>query len=155
MIKVSHISKYFGERKVLNDIDTLFLPGKCNLTIGKSGSGKTVLLRTIAGLYQPEEGFVSYDDRIFANMTREQKVELRKDIGFIFQDHHLIDSFTIKDNLKMPLLIQNQTLSDEKIDEVLDLVDLKEFKDRFPNEISGGQRQRVSIARALIKNPKR
>ena len=103
MIRVSHISKFFGEKKVLDDIDTVFIPGKCNLTIGKSGSGKTVLLRTIAGLYQPEGGFVSYNDRIFSKMTREQKVELRKDIGFIFQEGALFDSINVEENIMFPL----------------------------------------------------
>ena len=157
MIKVSHISKYFGERKVLNDIDTSFLPGKCNLTIGKSGSGKTVLLRTIAGLYQPEEGFVSYDDRIFANMTREQKVELRKDIGFIFQEGALFDSMNVEENIMFPLRMFTRKRRKEMLSRVeycLDRVNLKGANKMFPSELSGGMRKRVAIARAIATQPK-
>lgn len=157
MIKVSHISKYFGERKVLNDIDTLFLPGKCNLIIGKSGSGKTVLLRTIAGLYQPEEGFVSYDDRIFANMTREQKVELRKDIGFIFQEGALFDSMNVEENIMFPLRMFTRKRRKEMLSRVeycLDRVNLKGANKMFPSELSGGMRKRVAIARAIAAQPK-
>ena len=157
MIKVSHISKYFGERKVLNDIDTLFLPGKCNLTIGKSGSGTTVLLRTIAGLYHPEEGFVSYDDRIFANMTREQKVELRKDIGFIFQEGALFDSMNVEENIMFPLRMFTRKRRKEMLSRVeycLDRVNLKGANKMFPSELSGGMRKRVAIARAIAAQPK-
>ncbi|MBR1769120.1 MAG: ATP-binding cassette domain-containing protein [Bacteroidales bacterium] len=157
MIKVSHISKYFQGRKILDDIDTEFLPGKCNLTIGKSGSGKTVLLRTIAGLYQPEEGFVSYDDRIFANMSREQKVNLRKDIGFIFQEGALFDSMNVEENIMFPLRMFTKMRRKERLDRVnycLDRVNLKDINKMYPSQLSGGMRKRVAIARAISAQPK-
>ena len=141
--------------KALNKVSFSLEEKGLVFVVGKSGCGKSTLLNILGGLDKPTEGTISINS-ILVDYSKEKNLDKHRneDIGFIFQDHHLIDSFTIKDNLKMPLLIQNQTISDEKIDEVLDLVDLKEFKDRFPNEISGGQRQRVSIARALIKNPK-
>lgn len=157
MIKVSHVNKYFGERKVLHDIDTLFFPGKCNLTIGKSGSGKTVLLRTIAGLYSPEEGFVAYDDRIVSNMDREQKVELRKDMGFVFQEGALFDSMTVEENVMFPLRMFTRKKRNERIDRVnycLERVNLKGVNKMFPSELSGGMRKRVAIARAISAQPK-
>ncbi|MDO5759799.1 MAG: ATP-binding cassette domain-containing protein [Bacteroidota bacterium] len=157
MIKVSHISKYFGERKILNNIDTVFMPGKCNLIIGQSGSGKTVLLRTIAGLYQPEEGFVSYDERVFSNMTREQKVELRKDIGFIFQEGALFDSMCVEENIMFPLRMFTRQKRKERLERVnycLERVNLKGVNKMFPSELSGGMRKRVAIARAIAAQPK-
>ena len=157
MIRVSHISKFFGEKKVLDDIDTVFIPGKCNLTIGKSGSGKTVLLRTIAGLYQPEGGFVSYNDRIFSKMTREQKVELRKDIGFIFQEGALFDSINVEENIMFPLRMFTKQKRKERLERVeycLERVNLKGVNKMLPAELSGGMRKRVAIARAIAAQPK-
>lgn len=157
MIKVSHISKYFGERKILNDIDTVFMPGKCNLIIGQSGSGKTVLLRTIAGLYQPEEGFVSYNERVFSNMTKEQKAELRKDIGFIFQEGALFDSMNVEENIMFPLRMFTKKKRKERLERVeycLERVNLKGVNKMFPSELSGGMRKRVAIARAIAAQPK-
>ena len=159
-IDINSITKIYKlnekiEVKALNNVSFSLEEKGLVFVVGKSGCGKSTLLNILGGLDKPTEGTVSIDS-ILVDYSKEKNLDKHRneDIGFIFQDHHLIDSFTIKENMKMPLLIQNQTISDEKIDEVLDLVDLKEFKDRFPNEISGGQRQRVSIARALIKNPK-
>ena len=157
MIKVSHISKYFDGRQVLKDIDTEFLPGKCNLIIGKSGSGKTVLMRCIAGLYQPEEGFISYDDRILANMSRTQKIDVRKDIGFIFQEGALFDSMTVEENIMFPLRMFSSMKRKARLDRVnycLERVNLKGINRMFPAQLSGGMRKRVAIARAISAQPK-
>lgn len=157
MIKVSHVSKYFDNRQVLKDITTEFLPGKCNLIIGKSGSGKTVLLRTIAGLYQPEEGFVSYDDRILSNMSREQKIDVRKDIGFIFQEGALFDSMTVEENVMFPIRMfypKKRRVMIERVNYCLQRVNLKGVNKLFPAQLSGGMRKRVAIARAIAAEPK-
>ncbi|MBP3254053.1 MAG: ATP-binding cassette domain-containing protein [Bacteroidales bacterium] len=157
MIKVSAVSKYFQGKKVLDNINTEFFPGKCNLIIGKSGSGKTVLLRTIAGLYQPEEGFVSYDDRILANMSREQKIDVRKDIGFIFQEGALFDSMTVEENIMFPLRMfssMKRKARAERVNYCLERVNLKGINKMFPSQLSGGMRKRVAIARAISARPK-
>ncbi|MBQ9311920.1 MAG: ATP-binding cassette domain-containing protein [Bacteroidales bacterium] len=157
MIKVSNVCKYFNGVKVLDNISTNFLPGKCNLTIGKSGSGKTVLLRAIAGLYQPEEGFISYDERVFANMTREQKISLRKDIGFIFQEGALFDSMNVEENIMFPLRMFTNMRRKERLERVnycLERVNLKNVNKMFPSQLSGGMRKRVAIARAISAQPK-
>ena len=157
MIKVSAVSKYFQSKKVLDNINTEFFPGKCNLIIGKSGSGKTVLLRTIAGLYQPEEGFVSYDDRILANMSREQKIDVRKDIGFIFQEGALFDSMTVEENIMFPLRmfsLMKRKARAERVNYCLERVNLKGINKMFPSQLSGGMRKRVAIARAISARPK-
>ncbi|MBQ7984920.1 MAG: ATP-binding cassette domain-containing protein, partial [Bacteroidales bacterium] len=132
----------------MDNINTEFFPGKCNLIIGKSGSGKTVLLRTIAGLYQPEEGFVSYDDRILANMSREQKIDVRKDIGFIFQEGALFDSMTVEENIMFPLRMfssMKRKARAERVNYCLERVNLKGINKMFPSQLSGGMRKRVAI----------
>lgn len=157
MIKVSHVSKYFQGRQVLKDITTEFLPGKCNLIIGKSGSGKTVFMRSIAGLYTPEEGFISYDDRVLATMSREQKIDVRKDIGFIFQEGALFDSMTVEENIMFPLRMFSNMRRKARIDRVnycLERVNLKGINQMFPSQLSGGMRKRVAIARAISAQPK-
>ncbi|MBR1627070.1 MAG: ATP-binding cassette domain-containing protein, partial [Bacteroidales bacterium] len=157
MIKVENVSKYFGGRQVLKDITTEFLPGKCNLIIGKSGSGKTVLLRSIAGLYNPEKGYISYDDRILAKMSREQKIDVRKDIGFIFQEGALFDSMTIEENVMFPLRMFSKMRRKERkqrVDYCLERVNLKGINKMFPSQLSGGMRKRVAIARAISAQPK-
>ena len=157
MIKVDHVSKYFQGRKVLKDITTEFLPGKCNLIIGKSGSGKTVLLRSIAGLYTPEEGYISYDDRILTTMSKKQKIDVRKDIGFIFQEGALFDSMTVEENIMFPLRMFANMKRKERIERVnycLETVNLKGINNMFPSQLSGGMRKRVAIARAISAQPK-
>ena len=142
---------------MLKDITTEFLPGKCNLIIGKSGSGKTVLLRSIAGLYNPEKGYISYDDRILAKMSREQKIDVRKDIGFIFQEGALFDSMTIEENVMFPLRMFSKMRRKERkqrVDYCLERVNLKGINKMFPSQLSGGMRKRVAIARAISAQPK-
>ncbi len=157
MIKVSHVSKYFQGKQVLKDISTEFLPGKCNLIIGKSGSGKTVLLRSIAGLYTPEEGYISYDDRKFANMSKGQKADIRKDIGFVFQEGALFDSMNIEENIMFPLRMFSNMKKKARLERVeycLNRVNLQGVNKMFPSQLSGGMRKRVAIARAISAQPK-
>lgn len=157
MIEVSHVSKYFQGREVLKDVSTSFQPGKCNLIIGQSGSGKTVLLRTIAGLYVPEKGIISYDNRVLNNMTTEQKIDIRKDIGFIFQEGALFDSMTIEDNIMFPMRMftsLKRKVMLERVNYCLERVNLKGINKMFPSQLSGGMRKRVAIARAISAKPK-
>jgi phospholipid/cholesterol/gamma-HCH transport system ATP-binding protein len=157
MIKVEHLSKYFNGRKVLDDINTEFLPGKCNLIIGKSGSGKTVFMRTLVGLFQPEEGFVSFDDRVLAKMSKSQKIDVRKDMGVIFQEGALFDSMTVEENILFPIRMfknQKKKVMVERVNYCLERVNLSEVNNMYPSELSGGMRKRVAIARAIAARPK-
>lgn len=157
MIKVEHLSKYFNGRKVLDDINTEFLPGKCNLIIGKSGSGKTVLMRTLVGLFQPEEGFVSFDDRVLAKMSKSQKIDVRKDMGVIFQEGALFDSMTVEENILFPIRMfkrEKRKVMLERVNYCLERVNLDGVNKMYPSELSGGMRKRVAIARAIAAKPK-
>jgi phospholipid/cholesterol/gamma-HCH transport system ATP-binding protein len=157
MIRVENLSKYFGEKKVLNQISTTFETGKCNLIIGKSGSGKTVLMKCLVSLYTPDEGYIHFDDRILRHLNKKEKVNLRKDIGMLFQGSALFDSMNIEENVMFP--IRMFQLSDYKtmkkrVDFCLDRVNLKGINKQFPSEISGGMQKRVAIARAIATQPK-
>jgi phospholipid/cholesterol/gamma-HCH transport system ATP-binding protein len=157
MIRVENLSKYFGEKKVLNQISTTFETGKCNLIIGKSGSGKTVLMKCLVSLYTPEEGYIHFDDRILRHLNKKEKVNLRKDIGMLFQGSALFDSMNIEENVMFP--IRMFQLSDYKtmkkrVDFCLERVNLRGINKQFPSEISGGMQKRVAIARAIATQPK-
>ncbi len=157
MIKVEHVSKYFGEKKVLSDINTEFENGKCNLIIGKSGSGKTVLMKCLVSLYTPDEGYIHFDDRILRHLNKKEKMLLRKDIGMLFQGGALFDSMTIEENIMFP--IRMFQLSDYKtmrkrVDFCLERVNLSGINKQYPSEISGGMQKRVAIARAIATQPK-
>ncbi len=157
MIRVENLSKYFGEKKVLNQISTTFETGKCNLIIGKSGSGKTVLMKCLVSLYTPDEGYIHFDDRILRHLNKKEKVNLRKDIGMLFQGSALFDSMNIEENVMFP--IRMFQLSDYKtmkkrVDFCLERVNLKGINKQFPSEISGGMQKRVAIARAIATQPK-
>jgi phospholipid/cholesterol/gamma-HCH transport system ATP-binding protein len=157
MIKVENLSKYFNGRKVLDNINTEFIPGKCNLIIGKSGSGKTVLMRTIIGLFHPEEGIVSFDDRVLAKMNREQTIDVRKDMGVIFQEGALFDSMTVEENIMFPIRMftkEKRKTMIERVNYCLERVNLTGINNMFPSELSGGMRKRVAIARAIAAQPK-
>lgn len=158
MIEVKGVTKYFGEKKVLNQISTTFEEGKVNLIIGRSGSGKTVLMKSLVGLLSPEEGAVLYDNRDFHRLQSAQKKELRSEMGMVFQGAALFDSMTIQENVMFPInFLQTPKSMEEKIERVnlcLARVDLKNANHLYPSELSGGMKKRAAIARAIACNPK-
>lgn len=157
MIRVENLSKYFGEKKVLDNINTEFETGKCNLIIGKSGSGKTVLMKCLVSLYTPDEGFIHFDDRILRHLNKKEKVNLRKDIGMLFQGGALFDSMNIEENVMFPIrMFQRSDYKSMKkrVDFCLERVNLRGINKQYPSEISGGMQKRVAIARAIATQPK-
>lgn len=157
MIEVSQVSKYFGDRQVLFDINTTFEEGKVNLIIGRSGSGKTVLMKCLVGLFTPEEGVVLYNQRDFHHMNDEEQHKLRAEMGMVFQGSALFDSMTIEENVMFPLdMFTNMSESEkhERVDFCLHRVDLDNVNRLFPAELSGGMKKRAAIARAIACNPK-
>lgn len=157
MIRAENITKSFGELDVLKGITAEFEPGKTNLVIGKSGSGKTVLLKILVGLFTPSSGKVWYDDRDLFSLNKNELRELRLQVGMLFQGNALFDSLTIEENVRFPLDMFSTMTDKEKsmrVDECLERVSLTGTNKRFPSEISGGMQKRVGIARAIVQNPK-
>jgi len=157
MIEVKNIKKGFNGRTVIDDVSATFETGKCNLIIGSSGSGKTVLMKCIVGLFEPDEGQILYDDQSFTTMNQNERKQMRQKIGMLFQGSALFDSMTVEQNVMFPLdMFTRLSYKDKKkkVCEVLDKVDLKEADKKFPAEISGGMKKRVGIARAIVLNPK-
>ena len=157
MIEVKNLCKSFEGREVLKDINTVFEDGKTNLIIGQSGSGKTVLMKNLVGLFEPTSGQVLYDGRDFVKMTKHEKVLMRREMGMIFQSAALFDSMTVLENVMFPLdMFSTMTLRERihRAQECLDRVNLKDADEKFPGEISGGMQKRVAIARAIALNPK-
>ena len=157
MIEIKNIEKSFGESKVLKGVSCLFEAGKTNLIIGQSGSGKTVLLKSLLGIHYPEKGTISFDGRIYSELLPEEKRELRTEIGMVFQGSALFDSMTVQDNIMFPLdMFTNLTFTEKKkrVREVMGRVHLENAEKKFPSEISGGMQKRVAIARAIVNNPK-
>ena len=157
MIKIQSISKSFGERLVLNDISGVFEKGKPNLIIGASGTGKSVLLKCIVGLIHPDEGSVFYDGRDFYGSDRNSQIEVRREMGMLFQGGALFDSKNVEDNVMFPLNVLTKMALPEKKDRVnfcLKRVGLENVNGKMPSEISGGMKKRVGIARAIVLNPK-
>ncbi len=157
MIEVRNISKTFGENRVLDDISILFDKGKTNLIIGKSGSGKTVLLKSIVGLHEVDEGQILFDDRDFTAMNFKERKVLRKEFGMLFQGAALFDSYTVEENVMYPLDMFTEMPFPEKLERVnfcLQRVDMDGSNALYPAELSGGMRKRVGIARAIALNPK-
>ena len=157
MIEAKHISKTFGDNKVLDDVSFLFEVGKTNLIIGQSGSGKTVLMKSLVGLLNPDEGEIMYDERDFCNMGIREKRELQQEIGMLFQGGALFDSFTVEQNVMFPLNMFTKMSLAEKTDRVnfcLERVHLEGRNKLMPSELSGGMIKRVAIARAISLNPK-
>jgi phospholipid/cholesterol/gamma-HCH transport system ATP-binding protein len=156
MIRVENIIKKFGDQDVLKGINYTFEKGKTNLIIGKSGAGKTVLLKILVGLVRPTSGKVWYDDIDFSNLTKEGEREIRMKVGMLFQGNALFDSMTIEQNIRFPMdMFTNKTMK-EKMDRVnycLERVSLAGANKKFPSEISGGMQKRVGIARAIVLNP--
>ncbi|SDE91770.1 phospholipid/cholesterol/gamma-HCH transport system ATP-binding protein [Pricia antarctica] len=157
MIEVNDIHKSFGDTQVLKGISTTFKKGKTNLIIGQSGSGKTVFLKCLLGLFSPEQGSISYDGRDYSNLSGDERRDLRQEMGMVFQGSALFDSMTVEGNVRFPLDMFTKKSKSEKqdrVDFVLKRVNLTEAYDRFPSEISGGMQKRVAIARAIVMNPK-
>jgi phospholipid/cholesterol/gamma-HCH transport system ATP-binding protein len=157
MIEVKNIKKGFDDKTVINGVDARFEPGKCNLIIGSSGSGKTVLMKCMVGLFEPDSGEICYDGKNFTTMNEEDRKILRQQIGMLFQGSALFDSMTVEQNVMFPLDMFTHDAYDKKlkrVNEVLDRVNLKEVNNKFPAEISGGMKKRVGIARAIVLNPK-
>jgi phospholipid/cholesterol/gamma-HCH transport system ATP-binding protein len=157
MIAIDNISKKFGDKTILENISGVFEKGKPNLIIGASGTGKSVLLKCIVGLTRPDGGSVLYDGRDFYQGTRDTKIEIRREMGMLFQGGALFDSKTVEQNVMFPLDILTKMKPDEKLDRVnfcLKRVGLENVNSKMPSEISGGMKKRVGIARAIVNNPK-
>jgi len=157
MIEVKDLHKSFGEAHILKGISTSFDKGKTNLIIGQSGSGKTVFLKCLLGLFEYEQGSISYDGKIFSNLSADEKTELRSDIGMVFQGSALFDSMTIAENVMFPLRMftkQSKSEMEDRVDFVLKRVNLDGAHHKMPSEASGGMQKRVAIARAIVNNPK-
>ena len=157
MIEFKNIKKSFGEKVVLNDVSHIMETGKCNLIIGTSGSGKTVLQKCLVGLFEPDNGEIIYDGTNFTDMDIEHRKLLRQQIGMLFQGSALFDSMTVEQNVMFPLDMfakMNNSEKQKRVNEVLDRVNLEGANKKFPAEISGGMKKRVGIARAIVLNPK-
>ncbi len=157
MIELKNIKKGFGDKQILKDVSAVMETGKTNLIIGTSGSGKTVLQKCMVGLFEVDSGDIVYDGNSFTEMSEEQRKELRQEIGMLFQGGALFDSMTVEQNVKFPLDMFTDWDHKKKIDrvnEVLNRVNLKDANKKFPAEVSGGMKKRVGIARAIVLNPK-
>jgi phospholipid/cholesterol/gamma-HCH transport system ATP-binding protein len=156
MIKINNISKSFGDKLIISGINGQFEKGKTNLIIGSSGTGKSVLLKCIVGLLQPDSGNVYYDLRNFTEADKEMKAEVRREIGMLFQGGALFDSKNVEENVMFPLDILTRMPMNEKLERVnfcLQRVGLEGVNKKMPSEISGGMKKRVGIARAIVNNP--
>ncbi len=157
MIEVKNITKSFDGRTILHDVSAKFYTGRTNLIIGQSGSGKTVLMKSMIGLVRPEVGQILYDGRDLLEMTSKQVKELRKEIGMLFQGSALFDSETVLGNVMFPLTMFTEMGKGEMLDRArfcLERVNLQGAESKYPSEISGGMQKRVAIARAIALNPK-
>lgn len=157
MIEVKDVTKSFDDRTVLHNVSATFYTGKTNLIIGQSGSGKTVLMKSLVGLMTPEHGEILFDGRNLLAMNQHQVKELRKEIGMLFQGSALFDSETVLGNVMFPLQMFTEMAYDEMVDRAqfcIDRVNLSGAEKKYPSEISGGMQKRVAIARAIALNPK-
>lgn len=157
MIEVKNVTKSFDGKTILHDVSATFYSGKTNLIIGQSGSGKTVLMKSIVGLVTPERGQILFDGRNVLAMNNDQKKDLRQEIGMLFQGSALFDSETVLGNVMFPLVMFSKMTKAEMRDRALfciERVNLKGADNKYPSEISGGMQKRVAIARAIALNPK-
>ncbi len=157
MIEIKNLRKSFGDKTILNGVSVEMKPGQCNLIIGSSGSGKTVFMKCLVGLLRPDSGDILYDGQNFTTMSPEQKKEIRKQIGMLFQGSALFSSMTVEENVLFPLDMFTKDSRKQKMDrvnEVLKRVNLEGANKKFPGELSGGMMKRVGIARAIVLNPK-
>jgi len=157
MIVVENVRKSFGSKEVLHNINITFEKGKVNLVIGRSGSGKTVLMKCLIGLLSPTSGAIYYDNKDFHHLSFEAQKKLRMDMGVVFQGSALFDSLTIEENVMFPLNMLTHQSHEEKLERVnycLHRVDLLNTNSLYPSELSGGMKKRAAIARAIAINPK-
>jgi phospholipid/cholesterol/gamma-HCH transport system ATP-binding protein len=157
MIEVKNIQKKFGDKTVIQDVSAVMKAGQCNLIIGSSGSGKTVLMKCMVGLFVPDEGEILYHGQNFTSMDAQAKTEVRKEIGMLFQGSALFDSLTVEQNVMFPLdMFTNWPVKKklDRVNEVLNRVNLVEANKKYPAELSGGMKKRVALARAIVLNPK-
>lgn len=157
MIEIKHISKQFDTKVILDDISAQFKPGMCNLIIGASGSGKTVLTKCIVDLIQADKGEVIFDGVALSSMNKEDRKELRNNIGMLFQGNALFDSLTVEENVRFPLdMFSDLSMSDKliKVNQILSRVNLEGVNNKYPAELSGGMKKRVALARAVVMEPK-
>ena len=157
MIKGEHIYKSFDGRTILEDISVEFESGKTNLIIGRSGSGKTVLLKTLVGLHEPDSGSIFYDDKNYTALSFADRKAVRREVGMIFQGGALLDSSTVYENVRLPLDMftdKSSAEKDKRVRECLERVELSHAGHLYPSELSGGMIKRAAIARAIVLNPK-
>ena len=157
MIKCENIFKSFDGRTILEDISVEFESGKTNLIIGRSGSGKTVLLKTLVGLHEPDSGSIFYDEKNYTALSFAERKDVRRELGMIFQGGALLDSSTVYENVRLPLdMFTNKTAAekDKRVKECLARVELSHAGHLYPSELSGGMIKRAAIARAIVLNPK-
>lgn len=157
MITVKGVCKVFADHAVLDCVDATFIPGKTNLIIGQSGSGKTVLLKCIVGLHSVSRGEIYYDDRVFTTMNEKSRKQIRTEMGMVFQGGALFDSNTVEENVMFPLEMFTQMTFEERRERAnfcLKRVNIENAGNLFPSEISGGMQKRVAIARAIALNPR-
>jgi len=157
MIEVKNIQKKFDGKTIINDVNAVMKAGQCNLIIGASGSGKTVLMKCMVGLFEPDLGQVVYSGQNFTAMEGHAKTEIRKEIGMLFQGSALFDSLNVEQNIMFPLSMFTNWTHKKKLDrvnEVLARVNLPDVNRKYPAELSGGMKKRVALARAIVLNPK-
>ena len=157
MIEIKNIYKSFEQKDVLKNISKVFNKGETNLIIGRSGSGKTVLLKSIVGLHEVDKGQILYDNRDFTSMSQKLRKKLRQEMGMVFQGGALFDSLTVEENVRFPLDMFSELSPLEKqkqVDFCLERVNIENSNTMYPSEISGGMKKRVAIARAIVLNPK-
>ena len=157
MIEIKNLKKSFGEKTILHDVNLTFDTGKCNLIIGSSGSGKTVLIKCIVGLFAPDMGQILFDGVSLTEISVKERKALRRQIGMLFQGSALFDSMTVEKNIRFPLDMftnMGSAAKTKKVNEVLDRVNLVGANKKFPSELSGGMMKRVGIARSIVLNPK-
>lgn len=157
MIEVENIHKSFGDAHILKGISTVFEQGKTNLVIGQSGSGKTVFLKSLLGLFEPEQGTICYNGDYYWDLTSAEQRNLRQQMGMVFQGSALFDSMTVEQNVMFPMDMftkKGNSEMQDRVEFVLKRVNLIDANKKYPAEISGGMQKRVAIARAIVMNPK-